>query len=206
MPLITSEPIKGLDKPQYRKVRAKLAGWIFDYEWVGYQEVRDQLFFYRIPTLGECSRFQIASTHCPEAAYEFLDRIKLSEMPKYMKSGQVPKLVQEIIKEAFPTNDQQQNVMVDIMNEDKAIGSLLVRALESHIKAVDPDADIWSMTYQELIEQLAMVQVISGEKIVKPRKHKRRRSKQSREIPNRPREHQRPGRRGQERPEVSQRH
>jgi len=171
MPLITDEPIENIDP----KVSYLIPGWLFEYKRLGYQFIKDEVFIYKLPTFQQCILYHKASAHhSMSAGREFLNRLGLTPVPKRARPSDVAQLITGILNENFLSNDKEKSVLADIKWEKASYTVLLIKALEPHVKFLGIDKSIWDMTYPELVEALALKELVSGESIEDKKKSRTR--------------------------------
>jgi len=161
MPIIDSI-VEDLDN----KLNSQIATWIIKYGrgGVAYQEVGKGYFFYRIPTIGQLLDLEIAEAYNPlTATLEFLDSIKLSALPK-VKISVVQDLLFRIVTEHFPKSEE--NLAKDILKYTYTHMHTLIGAMDAHIKEISTDNNTRGMTYNEVLELLAIKQLITQRPIM----------------------------------------
>lgn len=188
MPLISDDPIDDMSDDMARQIPE----WLFEHGRLGYQRVRGELFIYRLPTLRECLLYHKASAHhSVNAGKALLTRIGKSPLPRRTRPQDVAMLITDILDEAFPANDKEDKLLEDIKLEKASYGLLLAKALEPHVKYLDMEKSVWSMSYPEVIEALALKELITGESIEGKKKQRGPRQahrRPQRRHPGKPRE------------------
>jgi hypothetical protein len=174
MPVLTNEPVT-----QDPSMAAKLAEWVIQYgrDGVAYQHINNSIFVYRIPTLGEMLDLEIAEAqHQFIAANLFLKKIGLSTLPR-TKPKNVLQLLQDIVKEHFPTSEV--SIAADLLYSYESYGNTLVGAIEAHLKEINADVKAKDLTYKEVIKLLTIKQMLTQKPIMpgsmpkkKPRERK----------------------------------
>lgn len=207
MPLITDEPVESMSQ----ETAAQIPGWLFEHGRLGYQMIRGTVFVYRLPTLRECLLYHKASAHhAVNAGRVLLGSIGKTSLPPRTRPQDVAGLITDILNEAFPGNDQENKLLYDIRLEKASYNLLLAKALEPHVKFLDINKSVWDMSYPELIEALALKELITGEGIEDKKKRQRARQAQRAaaarhhgqpaEVRRGPGQPDHPGQRGQDGP------
>lgn len=162
MPLISGQPIPLLSDD----VAAKIPGWLFEHKEINYQATRLGPFIYRTPNIGECIRYHIALEYdIFNAAVEFLNVIKLTDIPVRLKPDEMGKLINGIMDECAIQSEDA--LLSSIDNLAAVYPSDILTALSSHLKSINDNRNILDMTKKELVDTLVYKQIVTKDPIRK---------------------------------------
>lgn len=175
MPLVDTDRINA-----DRGLLANIAKWVFEYGRgkLAYQYVAKQVFVYKVPTLGQMLDLEVAEAQSPMVATKaFLEIISLTSLPR-MKTKEVTTLMKSIVREHFPTGENGLRDKLLLFTSRHM--QTMVGAVDTHLREIGVDLRSKDLTYEELLEILAIKQTLSQKPILKgsmPKQQKQRRGK-----------------------------
>lgn len=144
-------------------LHSKVPGWLFEYNYIGYQYVGGGCFIYRLPTIRECQNYHLGYRYDPiNACVLLLDRILLAGDYGALKPHEVGNLMLGILSDHFPRDEKT----FDKINTQEALfGSNLVHIMETYLRLVGEQRHIWDMNIEEATELIGLAQATTGQKI-----------------------------------------
>jgi hypothetical protein len=162
MPLVTNDPL-----PAPPETRTKLAEWLFQHDHLGYQMVGSFCFIYKLPTMRLFRALERAEAQdAVEAGYQFLNAIRLTELPRLKPSG-LSGLLRTIIDEHYPF---EAKMLTDVDMASNGRATTLLGIIDAHLSALGTDKQVWDLNYEQIIDLLGKKVMLTGQPLVPKRR------------------------------------